>query len=70
MKNLVIFPRGQLGPKDKECMGAHLYEKTGYPEEYIQLLLGHADAKMTQHYLSGYGEKWEEVAADLPLTYR
>jgi len=50
--------------------GAHLYEEAGYPIEYIQALLGHADEKMTEHYLSGYGDKWQEVAAELPLSYR
>lgn len=48
--------------------GAHLYEEAGYPHEYIQALLGHADAKTTDLYLAGYGEKWEEVRADLPLN--
>jgi integrase len=48
-------------------LGAHLYQEAGYPVEYIQALLGHADAKMTELYLSGYGEKWQEVRADLPL---
>jgi len=48
-------------------LGAHLYQEAGYPLEYIQALLGHADAKMTELYLSGYGEKWQEVRADLPL---
>jgi integrase len=35
--------------------GAHLYEEAGYPKKYIQALLGHANAKMTEHYLDGHG---------------
>lgn len=48
-------------------LGAHLYEQAGYPEEFIQALLGHADIEMTQHYLDGHKEKWSEVTADLRI---
>jgi len=51
--------------------GAYLYQEAGYPKKYIQALLGHADAKMTEHYLDGHGkEEWQEVSADLPLNFR
>jgi len=48
-------------------LGAHLYEEAGYPEEFIQGLLGHAKIEMTQHYLDGHKEKWSEVLADLRI---
>jgi integrase len=48
-------------------LGAHLYRESGYSEEYIQALLGHADAAMTQHYLDGHKEVWDEVSADLAV---
>lgn len=46
-------------------LGAHLYREAGFSEEYIQALLGHADAAMTQHYLDGHKIVWEQVSADL-----
>lgn len=47
--------------------GAHLYREAGYSEEYIQALLGHADAQMTRHYLDGHKIEWQEVEAGLRL---
>ncbi|RLU08177.1 integrase [Pseudomonas prosekii] len=47
---------------------AWLYEKQNFPQEYIQALLGHADEKMTKHYLEGHGDKtidYVEVGAEL-----
>jgi integrase len=52
------------------ALGSWLYEQQGYPQEYIQALLGHADVKMTEHYQAGHEEKGVEfirVAADLKL---
>ena len=52
------------------ALGAWLYEQQGYPQEYIQALMGHADVKMTEHYQAGHEEKGVEfirVAADLKL---
>lgn len=46
-------------------LGAHLYREAGYPEEYIQALLGHSDTKMTTHYLDGHKVEYDEVSADL-----
>lgn len=32
-----------------------LYGQQGCHQDYIQALLGHADEKMTEHYLAGHG---------------
>ena len=50
------------------ALGAWLYEQQNFPQEYIQALMGHADAKMTKHYQEGHTEKgieYLEVGADL-----
>lgn len=50
------------------ALGSWLYEQQKFPEEYVQALLGHADAKMTRHYQEGHEEKeieYLEVGADL-----
>ena len=50
------------------ALGAWLYEQQNFPQEYIQALMGHADAKMTKHYQDGHTEKgieYLEVGADL-----
>lgn len=52
------------------ALGAWLFEQQGYPQEYIQGLLGHADVKMTEHYQAGHGEERVEymrVSADLKV---
>ncbi|MDI6527408.1 tyrosine-type recombinase/integrase [Pseudomonas otitidis] len=52
------------------ALGAWLYEQQGYPQDYIQALMGHADVKMTEHYQAGHGEKevqYQRVSADLKL---
>lgn len=50
-------------------LGAHLYREAGYEEKYIQALLGHEDAAMTQVYLDGHKDVWEEVSADLRVDF-
>ncbi|MGB1012434.1 MAG: tyrosine-type recombinase/integrase, partial [Thiolinea sp.] len=37
------------------ALGADLYRQAGYPEEWIQSLLGHEDREMTAKYLAGHG---------------
>ncbi|RJG10975.1 recombinase XerD [Pseudomonas cavernicola] len=52
------------------ALGAWLYEQQGFPQEYIQGLMGHADVKMTEHYQSGHGDDkvpYLRVSADLKL---
>lgn len=52
------------------ALGAWLYEQQGYPQEYIQALMGHADMKMTEHYQAGHEGKeveYQRVGADLKL---
>lgn len=50
------------------ALGAHLYEKAGYKTEYVQQLMAHGDAKMTEYYQSGHETKWVEVRAELNLN--
>nr|WP_257604427.1 tyrosine-type recombinase/integrase [Pseudomonas sp. UMAB-08] len=50
------------------ALGSWLYEPQEFPEEYVQALLGHSDAKMTRHYQEGHTEKtieYQTVGADL-----
>lgn len=48
-------------------LGAHLYREAGTPETAIQALLGHADAKTTEHYLQGHREEFTAARADLKI---
>ncbi|WP_426236693.1 tyrosine-type recombinase/integrase [Pseudomonas sp. TWP3-2] len=50
------------------ALGAWQYEQQGFPQEYIQELLGHADIKMTEHYRGGHGDDavvYMKVSAEL-----
>lgn len=52
------------------ALGAWLYEQQGFPQKYIQALLGHADEAMTKHYQKGHGSEetqYQVVGADLAL---
>ncbi|WP_214510516.1 tyrosine-type recombinase/integrase [Pseudomonas brassicacearum] len=52
------------------ALGAWLYEQQGFPQEYIQGLMGHADVKMTEHYQAGHGDDavvYMKVSADLKV---
>lgn len=42
------------GFHDLRGLGAYLYEKAGFPSEYIQALAGHASKAMTDHYIAGH----------------
>ena len=46
------------------ALGAHLYREQGIDP---QALLGHTDAKMTQHYLDGHGIEWTVVSPNLAV---
>lgn len=51
-------------------LGAREYRKAGYPEEYIQGLMTHADPKTTQIYLAGgklTDDHYHKVAAGMRL---
>lgn len=50
------------------ALGAWLYEKAGYDTEYVQQLMAHGDAKMTEYYQSGHEKKWVNVRAELDLN--
>ncbi len=39
---------------DARGLGAYLYEKAGFPSEYIQSLTGHASKEMLDHYIEGH----------------
>jgi len=54
------------------ALGAWLYEQQGCHQDYIQALLGHADEKMTEHYLAGHGPDevaYMSVNADLNVQF-
>lgn len=38
-----------------------LLEDTGADLGEIQVLMGHAEESMTQHYLDGHGIRWQEA---------
>lgn len=65
------IPKGERPTfHELRALGAWLYEQQDYPVEYIQALMGHADAKMTEHYQAGHGEStvlYQRVGADLKL---
>ena len=49
-------------------LGAFLYEKAGYSEQYIMALTGHTDVKMLRHYIDGHeAPKPVKVAAGLSV---
>jgi len=50
---------------DLRAYGSWLYEKAGYPTEYVQALMAHGSAKMTQHYQDGHEVRYSEVDAGL-----
>lgn len=50
---------------DLRAYGSWLYEKAGYPVQYVQALMAHGSAKMTAHYQAGHEIKYVDVEADL-----
>ena len=53
---------------DARGLGAWLYEKSGYSEEYIMALTGHTSKKMLRHYIDGHeAPKPVKVSADLSV---
>lgn len=65
------IPAGQRPTfHEVRALGSWLYDQQQFPEDYIQALMGHADAKMTRHYQEGHGEQvieYQVVGADLKL---
>lgn len=60
----VLAPASGTPPTFYEIksLGAHLYQKEGWPEEYVQALAGHTNVKTTRIYTDRHEEKWAEVA--------
>ncbi len=54
--------RARPSVHELRALGAWLYEQQGFPSEYVQALMGHADGKMTTYYQSGHGEQQVEYA--------
>ena len=46
-------------------LGSWLMEQRGTDESDIQLLMGHADKEMTQHYIEGHGIRWQRADAEI-----
>ncbi|WP_163834672.1 phage integrase Arm DNA-binding domain-containing protein [Spartinivicinus ruber] len=49
------------------ALGGYLYEKHGFPKDYIRALMGHTEEYMTNHYLEGHTERWTHVSAELNI---
>jgi len=47
-------PRARPTVHELRALGAWLYEQQGYPLEYVQALMGHADGEMTAYYQGGH----------------
>lgn len=50
---------------DLRAYGSWLYEKAGYPRQYVQALMAHESEKMTQAYIDGHEIKYVDVEAEL-----
>lgn len=50
---------------DLRAYGSWLYEKAGYPRQYVQALMAHESEKMTQAYQDGHEIKYVDVEAEL-----
>lgn len=46
-------------------LGSRLLELKGVPVGDIQILMGHADEEMTQHYLDGHGIRWQAAKGNV-----
>lgn len=63
-----------LGPGERppvhelRAFGAWLYKKAGYPEDYTQALMGHANANMTRYYQGGHEVEYKAVSAELGMA--
>lgn len=56
----------QPGFHQLRAWGAYLYQQAGYPRAYVQALMAHEKAKMTEHYQKGHGEV-ERVSVEAGL---
>lgn len=50
------------------ALGAWLYKKAGFEQNYVQGLMAHATGEMTEHYQSGHEEAWVKVRAELSFA--
>ena len=55
------------GLHSERALGIYLYDKAGYPEEYIMALAGHATKQMKDRYVSGH-EKPKPVLVEAGLS--
>jgi integrase len=58
-------PEQQPAFHDLRAYGSWLYEKAGYPTEYVQALMAHGSAKTTLFYQDGHEIRYSEVDAGL-----
>ncbi|WFM72906.1 tyrosine-type recombinase/integrase [Halomonas sp. CKK8] len=56
-----LEPRQRPTFHEIRSLGSKLLEDTGADLGEIQVLMGHADESMTQHYLDGHGIRWQEA---------
>lgn len=69
---MVICRRWPVQPSMNCAYGSWLYEQHGFPQDYIQALMGHATEEMTEHYQAGHEPKrieFERVKAELKLPF-
>jgi integrase len=48
-------------------LGIALYRQSGWSEERVQALAGHADVEMTRHYMEGHEAPWQPVDSGLTI---
>ena len=56
-----LEPRQRPTFHEIRALGSKLLEDTGADLGEIQVLMGHADESMTQHYLDGHGIRWQDA---------
>lgn len=56
-----LEPRQRPTFHEIRSLGSKLLEETGADLGEIQVLMGHADENMTQHYLDGHGIRWQDA---------
>jgi integrase len=60
-----LAPEQQPSFHDLRAYGSWMYERAGFPVEYVQALMAHGSARMTQHYQDGHEVRYSEVDAGL-----
>lgn len=62
-----LEPAERPGLHQLRALGSHLYEDQGYPDAYVQALMGHATVAMTKSYQGGHDEEIEWIRVEAGL---